>query len=48
MATVKDSEPLFIDTKISISVALGVLDSPLCEIKMSKLIKQYTSETGYY
>ena len=37
-----------ISTKISILVALGVLNSPLCEIKMSKLNKQHISETGYY
>ena len=34
-------ESLTVDTKISILVALGVLDATLCEIKMSKLNKQY-------
>ena len=48
MTTVKGWESLFVDTKISILVALGVLDSPLCEIKMRKLNKQHISETGYY
>ena len=41
-------ESLIVETKISILVALGVLDEPLCEIKISKLNKQQTSETGYY
>ena len=27
-------------------VPLGVLESPMCEIKMSKLSKKYISETG--
>ena len=48
MATVNRQEPLIVDTKISFFVALGALDSPLCEIKMSKLNKQHVSETGYY
>ena len=48
MATVKGWESLFVDTKISILVALAVLDSPLCEIKMCKLNKQHISETGCY
>ena len=33
---------------MTILVALGVLDSPLCEIKMSTLNKQHINETGYY
>ena len=37
-----------VDSKSSFLVALGVLDSPLREIKMSKLNKQHISETGYY
>ena len=48
MTTVNGWESLFIDTKISILVDLGVLDSPLCEINMNKLNKQHISETGYY
>ena len=48
MATVNGWEPLVVDTKISILVTLGVLDLPLCEIKMSKLNNQHISETGYY
>ena len=48
MTTVNDWESLFIDTKISILVDLGVLGSPLCEINMNKLNKQHISETGYY
>ena len=39
MTTVSGWESLVVDTKISILVALGILDSPLCEIKMSKLNK---------
>ena len=38
-------ESLVIDTKISILVAFGVLDLPLCEIKINKL---HISETGCY
>ena len=30
---------LVVDTKIAILVALGILDSPLCGFKMSKLNK---------
>ena len=48
MLIVNGWESLVVDTKISILVALGVLDSPLCEMKMSKLNKQHISETGYY
>ena len=47
MATVNGWEPLVVNTKISILVALGVLDSPQCEIKMKKLNKQRISEIGY-
>ena len=47
MTTVNDWRSLVVDAKISILVALGVLDSPLCEIKMSKLNKQHISKTGY-
>ena len=47
MTTVNGWESLIVDTKISILVGLGVLDSPLCEIKMSKLIKQHINQTGY-
>ena len=39
MTTVNGCESLVANTKISISVALGVLDSPLREIKMSRLNK---------
>ena len=48
MLIVNGWESLVVDTKISILVALGVLDSPLSEMKMSKLNKQHISETGYY
>ena len=52
MTIVNSWESLIVDTKISMLVALGVLDLPLClrgcEIKMSKLNKQDISETGYY
>ena len=48
MTTVNGWESLVVDTKISILVVLGVLDSPLREIKMSKLNNQHISETGYY
>ena len=41
-------DSLIVDTKISILVALGVLDSPLCEIIMSKLNKQHISPIGYH
>ena len=47
MTTVNDWRSLVVDAKISILVALGVLDSPLCEFKMSKLNKQHISKTGY-
>ena len=40
VATINGWESLIVETKISILVALGVLDSPLCEIKMSKLNAQ--------
>ena len=39
MTTVNGWESLVVDTKISILVTLGVLDSPLSEIKMRKLNK---------
>ena len=48
MTTVKAWESLVVDIKISIVVALGVVDLGLCEIKINKLNKQYISETGYY
>ena len=48
MTTVNGCESLVVETKISILVTLGVLDSSLCEIKMSRLNKQNISETGYY
>ena len=48
MTTVNGWESLVVDKNVSILVALGVLDSPLCEIKMSKLNKQHVSETRYY
>ena len=48
MTTVNGWESLVVDTKISILVGLVVLDSPLCEIKITKLNKQHISETGYY
>ena len=48
MTTVNGWESLIVDTKVSILVALGVLDTPLFEIKMSKLNKQHISETGYH
>ena len=35
-------------TKISILVALGVIHSTLCEIKMRKLDKQHIREIEYY
>ena len=47
MTTVNDWDSLVFDTKMTILVALGVLDSPLCEIKMSTLNKQHINETGY-
>ena len=47
MAIVNGGESLIVDIKISILVALGVLGSPQCEIKMSKLNKQRITETGY-
>ena len=46
--TVNGWESLIVDTNISILVTLGVADSPLCEIKISKLSKQHISETRYY
>ena len=48
MTTVNGWESLIVDTKVSILVALGVLDTPLFEIKMSKLNKQDISETEYH
>ena len=39
---------LVVDKKISILIALVVLDSPLCQINMSKSNKQRISQTGYY
>ena len=39
VTTVNSWESLIVDTKVSILVALGALDSPLCKIKMSKLEK---------
>ena len=39
ITTVNSWGSLVVNTKISILVALGVLDSPLYEIKMSKLKK---------
>ena len=40
MTTVNGWESLVVETKISILVTLGALDSSLCEIKMSRLNKQ--------
>ena len=48
VTAVNCQESLTVDTKIYILVALGVLGSFLCEIKMNKLNKQYISETGYW
>ena len=48
MTIVNDWESLVVNTKTSVLVASGVLDSPLCEIKMNKLNNQHISETGYY
>ena len=48
MTAINGWESLTADTKISILVAFGVLDLPLCEIKMSKLNKQHITKTGYY
>ena len=48
MITVNGWESLVVDTKISILVASDILDSPLCEMKMSKSNKICISETGYY
>ena len=48
MTTVNGWVLLIADTKISILIALGVLDSPLCKIKISKLNKQQISKKGYY
>ena len=36
MTAVNNRESLVVKTKISILVALGFLDLPLCEIEMSK------------
>ena len=38
---------LVVDKKISILIALIVLDSPLCQINMSKSNTQRISQTGY-
>ena len=43
---VNSCKSLIIDTKISILVALDVLDLLLCEIKTTKLNKQHISETA--
>ena len=48
VTTVNDWESLNVDTKIPILFALGVLDSPPCEMKVKKLNKQHIRETGYY
>ena len=48
MTAVNDWESLVVDTKISILFTLGVLDSPLCKIRMSKLNKHHISESGYF
>ena len=45
--TVNGWESIIVNTKISILVALGVLELPLCEINMRKLNKQHISETRY-
>ena len=47
MTTGNDWESLVVDTKISILVAFGVLNSPLPETKISKFNKQHISETEY-
>ena len=47
MTIVNGWQSLVVCTKISILVALGVLHSPLREIKMSKLSKQHISDIGY-
>ena len=39
---------MVVDGENPILVALGALDSPLCEIKMTKLKKQHISETVYF
>ena len=39
MTTLNNWDLLNVDTKISILVTLGVLDLPLCEIKMKKVSK---------
>ena len=44
MTAVDSWESLVVDTKISNLVTLGVLDLPLCEIKMSKSNKQHISQ----
>ena len=48
MTTVNGWESLVVDTKIYILVALGVLDSPLCEIKMSKFCEIYLKMTQWW
>ena len=45
---VKGWESLVADTKMSFLNTLGVLELPLCEIKMSRLHKLQISETGFY
>ena len=47
MTNVNGLQLLIINTKISILIDLGVLDLPLCKIKLSKFNKQRISETGY-
>ena len=48
VTTVNGWESLIVDAKISILVALGVLDSPQREIKISQSNEQHISKTGYY
>ena len=43
-----DWESLIVDIKIPLLVAVGILNWPLCVIKMSKLNEQRISETEYY
>ena len=47
MTTVNGWESLVVNEENPILVALGALDSPLFEIKISKLKKQHISETVY-
>ena len=46
VTTVNSWESLIVEIKISILVDLGVLDSRLYEVKISKLNKQHISESG--